>query len=200
MKIKKEILTEYPVLEHIRNRWSPRAFDEKIPEEEILRRMFEAARRAPSAFNVQPWSFILGIKGSETYNNILNSLIDFNKEWAKSSPLLMVVLGRKINDDGNHNSTAEYDTGQAVMSLTIEGMSHGVFCHQMTGVDKESIKDSLSVKDYNEVISVVAIGYPGDIDRIPESMHEMEKEVKSRKDFNNFVFTKKDGNPYGLFK
>ncbi len=41
------------------NRWSPRSFLKKEVPEEVLMRVFEAARWAPSANNSQPWRFIL---------------------------------------------------------------------------------------------------------------------------------------------
>ena len=43
----------------IANRKSIRDFDSRLLDEEIIIALFEAARRAPSAFNEQPWRFIL---------------------------------------------------------------------------------------------------------------------------------------------
>ncbi len=40
-------------------RWSPRSFLEKEVPEDVLLRVFEAARWAPSAMNIQPWRFII---------------------------------------------------------------------------------------------------------------------------------------------
>lgn len=42
------------------NRWSPRSFSEQEVPENILLSIFEAARWAPSAYNEQPWRFIIG--------------------------------------------------------------------------------------------------------------------------------------------
>jgi nitroreductase len=51
---------DHDILDVIRDRWSPRAFD---PVREVsradLRRLFEAARWAPSSFNEQPWRFVV---------------------------------------------------------------------------------------------------------------------------------------------
>ena len=48
---------EYPVIELIKNRWSPRAFSSNPVEEETIMSLLEAARWAPSCFNEQPWNF-----------------------------------------------------------------------------------------------------------------------------------------------
>lgn len=200
MKISKEIPVTYAVIPQIQYRWSPRAFKDTMPEDIVLQSLFEAARRSPSAFNGQPWIFIVGKKGSETWNHIFESLIDFNKKWAAKAPVLMAVLARKISENGKHpNHTAEYDTGQAVMALSIQAMDHGLFCHQMTGFDKTVIKDNLQVKDHNHIIAIIAMGYPGDVEQLSPEMQEMEIEVKSRKDFDTFVFTNSDGEPSEIF-
>jgi nitroreductase len=52
--------TDHDILDVIRNRWSPRAFDPSrdVPAAD-LRRLFEAARWAPSSMNEQPWRFLV---------------------------------------------------------------------------------------------------------------------------------------------
>jgi len=73
----------------IADRWSPRAFDEKATiSAEDLTAIFEAARWAPSAFNAQPWKFILGLRGDENFKLISSVLIPFNQEWATKSSAL----------------------------------------------------------------------------------------------------------------
>ena len=43
----------------ITKRKSIRSFDKSEINEEIITSLFEAARRAPSAYNEQPWRFIM---------------------------------------------------------------------------------------------------------------------------------------------
>ena len=47
------------VLEAIRGRYSCRAYQERSVEQEKLDQLFEAARLAPSAKNMQDWRFIV---------------------------------------------------------------------------------------------------------------------------------------------
>ena len=56
--------TQYPIHDVLRQRWSPRAYSERMVEPEKLRSLFEAARWAPSSNNEQPWHFIVGTKAA----------------------------------------------------------------------------------------------------------------------------------------
>lgn len=199
--IQKEIPVKYPVNGNIQNRWSPRAFDAKTPNDEDLRSMFEAARRAPSAFNDQPWSFIFAFKGTSEYNAIMESLVAFNQQWAITAPVLIVAMGSNRSSDGKReNTTWQYDTGQAVALLTIQGMEKGIYTHQMGGFNSQYICEYFKLPEHISPITVIAAGYPGDIGQIPASMREQEKEIKSRKEFDTFVFSHPYGSPNGLFK
>ena len=46
-------------------------------------------------YNEQPWRFLVGKKGDETYAKILDSLVEFNQAWAKTAPVLMLSAGEK---------------------------------------------------------------------------------------------------------
>ena len=76
--MKKAIISEYKINSMITYRWSPRALSDKPIEKERIQSMLEAARWAPSAFNEQPWRFIIGMKGDETYEKVLETLVEWN--------------------------------------------------------------------------------------------------------------------------
>ncbi len=79
---------DYPVHELISARWSPRAYDTKPVESEKLQRIFEAARWAASASNLQPWYFMVGFKGDKVYDSIFATLAEFNQLWVVNAPVL----------------------------------------------------------------------------------------------------------------
>ena len=61
----------------ISRRKSIRDFDKSELSDEIITSLFEAARRAPSAFNEQPWRFILGDRKNKVeFDSILDILAD----------------------------------------------------------------------------------------------------------------------------
>ena len=68
----------HPINEIFLNRWSPRAYTgEAIPRQTLLS-ILEAARWAPSAFNVQPWRFLYALRDTPQWDAFLNLLIPFN--------------------------------------------------------------------------------------------------------------------------
>jgi len=79
----------------IRRRWSPRAFSAKEVSAADLKAIFEAARWAASSYNEQPWRFLVGRRGDETYKKIFNTLVEFNQSWAKSAPVLVLSVAKK---------------------------------------------------------------------------------------------------------
>ena len=75
--------TDYPIHTLIRDRWSPRAFDQKAVPSEVLRSLFEAARWAPSSNNEQPWAYLVATKDNAAeFENMVSVLVEFNAMWA----------------------------------------------------------------------------------------------------------------------
>lgn len=144
----------------IAKRKSVRDFDSSLLDEETIISLFEAARRAPSAFNEQPWRFILADKKNiEEFNSLLNVLNDKNKEWAQNASLLVIVLSKKTLTRNNKiNRHYLYDTASAVANLTFQANSLDLYVHQMGGFDSGKVIDNYSVPDDFEPAVVIAIG------------------------------------------
>jgi nitroreductase len=185
----KKTKTTYPINSLIEQRWSNRAFHPQIVETEKLNSILEAATWAPSAFNEQPWRFIVGQKGSATYEKIMDSLIEWNRRWASNANVLILNIAKKnFSHNKKPNPTCEYDLGQAVAFLALEAVNQGLFSHQMTGFDAEKLTAAfeISMEEY-KVVSVIAVGYYGNADTLPADMLEAEKAVRERKDFKTIV-------------
>ncbi len=184
----------YPINDLVKNRWSPRAFSETAVEEEKLKSLFEAARWAPSAFNEQPWRFIIGQKGSETYDKILQSLVEWNQQWAGKAPVLVLNIAAKtFSHNGKPNATAQYDLGQAVALMLTEAVNQGLISHEMSGFDAEVAARLLLIPDNFQAVSVTAFGYYGDANSLPEDMLKSELEERKRKNIDEIVFTGRFG-------
>ena len=191
--LSKEANTDLAIHNLIRQRWSPRAFAPTAIAPEVLHRIFEAARWAPSSSNLQPWSFITGFSTDETYKAIYSTLVEFNQLWAFTAPVLLVSIGKETDSKGNPNGSYKYDVGQAVAYLSLQAMSEGVFVHQMGGFDKELAGRLLNVPENYKVITAVAMGYPGDPEVLHENLRKPEYAPRLRKPQDEFVFTGKFG-------
>ncbi len=196
----REVKTNYDIHPLLIQRWSPRAFSEKPIENEKLQRIFEAARWSPSASNEQPWAFIFGNKGDETFNNIMSTLVEFNQIWSQFAPVLVVSCARKdvIKGEGENHSRM-YDVGQAVAHLTFQAASEGLYVHQMTGFDAEKTKELFHIPDNFEAVSIIAVGYIGNPKILHPNLEKMEYADRIRKPLTDFIFSSEFGNDSGLF-
>jgi nitroreductase len=144
----------------ITKRKSIRDFNSTVLDEEVITTLFEAARRAPSAFNEQPWRFILADRSNkEDFDSMLDVLFEKNREWAKNASLLVIVLSKKILSKNNQlNKHYMYDTASAVANLTFQANSLDLYVHQMGGFDKLKTIEKYLVPDEYEPVVVLAVG------------------------------------------
>ncbi|BBD07062.1 nitroreductase family protein [Desulfovibrio ferrophilus] len=182
--------TDYPVLNTIRDRWSPRAFANRPVAREDLLSILEAARWAPSCYNDQPWFFILAEKSAqELYEKMFNCLLPGNQKWATSAPVLMLSVARtSFAQSGKPNQHALHDVGQAVAQLSIQAVSVGIFVHQMAGFNKDKARTAFSIPDEFDPVAAIALGYPGDPIHLPEDLKTMESAPRQRRTLSEFVF------------
>jgi len=182
---------EYAVQDLIKNRWSPRAFSDKPVSSELLRSLFEAARWAPSSSNEQPWAYIVATKDDpENFEKSLGALIEFNANWAKHAPVLVIAVAELAFAKNNApNRNAQYDVGAASMQLSLEATARGLVVHQMAGFDPEAAKEAYDIPQGWDPIAAMAIGYPGDASSLPEPYQTREKAPRSRKPIREFVMS-----------
>ncbi|HLZ12105.1 MAG TPA: nitroreductase family protein [Candidatus Acidoferrum sp.] len=182
---------EFPVNELIQNRWSPRAFSEKPVPHDVLRSLFEAARWAPSSNNEQPWAYIVATKDdTENFEKSLGALVEFNANWAKKAPVLVIAVAELAFARNNApNRNAQYDVGAASLQLSLEATARGLVVHQMAGFDPDTAREAYGIAQGWEPIAAMAIGYPGDVSSLPEPLQSRERAARSRKPIREFVMS-----------
>jgi|HubBroStandDraft_1064217.scaffolds.fasta_scaffold00664_14 nitroreductase len=181
---------EYPVHPLLRERRSFRAFSSRVVEPETLGSLLEAARWAPSCANEQPWSFIVAVKQDKSdFERLLSCLIEFNFQWAQHAPVLILSIARMtFQSNGRPNRHAFHDVGQAIASLTVQATASGLVVHQMAGFDVEKARYEFSIPPDHEPVAVVAVGYPGNSESLPDKLRERELAPRQRKPLADFVF------------
>jgi Nitroreductase len=185
----------YPIHELFKRRWSPRAFAERPVEHEKLQSIFEAARWAPSALNAQPWSFIVATKEDLSgYDRVFLCMPAANQRWAHLAPVLVLTVTNLYNPDtGKPNRFARYDLGLAVENLVLQATALGLFCHQTGGVNAEKARTEFNIPEGYEPVDIIAIGYLGGVDRLPDDLREPELGQRIRKPLTDFVFSDRWG-------
>jgi nitroreductase len=186
---------DHPIEEILKQRWSPRAFSDRMVEPEKLQSLFEAARWAASSFNEQPWSFIVATKNNPAeYAALLNCLTEKNQQWAQLAPVLMVSVAKlKFEKNDKPNRHAFHDVGMAVANMIVQATAFGLYVHQMAGFSPERVREIYGVPEGFEPVAAIALGYAGDPSVLPEQFQQQELGPRLRKPIETFVFETKWG-------
>lgn len=172
----------------ILKRRSLRAIDptRSIPDE-VLTRMLEAARWAPSCSNRQPWRFV-AVEDPEALDRARSALKRGNQTWANHAPLLIAVCANPA-DDYELNGQPLYllDCGLAAENLILQGVAEGLAVHPMAGWEEDKMREALSIPDPYRVVVVIAVGYPGRLEDLPEDLQQRETAERSRKPLEELV-------------
>ena len=187
---------QYPIHDLLRQRWSPRAFDDRPIEPEKLRSLFEAARWAPSSNNGQPWRFLVATKENKTeYDRLFNCLVEGNQKWAQRAPVLLLSVGTLQFEDGSLNRHALHDTGMAVENLALQATAIGLVAHQMAGFRIDQARADCKIPEGCEPVAMIAVGYPGVPAVLSDRLRERETRPRVRKPLTEFVYSATWGQP-----
>jgi hypothetical protein len=134
------------------------------------------------------------VNQDETWQRIFATLNEGNQEWNNHVPVLILAIGYTISSwDGNVSGYFHYDTGQAVAHLSIEAMNQGLHVHQMGGFSVEKAIELFDIPETCQPLTVIAAGYLGDPDSLPEKLKQRELQDRSRKELGEIVFSGKFG-------
>jgi nitroreductase len=182
---------DHPIHELVANRWSPYVFDDRAIADSELRSLFEAARWAPSSYNEQPWHFIVATKDDgEEYDKLLSCLVDPNQAWASHAPVLALgLVSTRFRRNDAPNAVAKHDLGLAAATLTFEATARGVSVHQMSGILPDKAKEVYGIPDGFVAVTALAIGYAGDPNNAPEELGDRDRNQRTRRPLDEFVFS-----------
>ena len=185
--------TSESISDIIASRWSPRAFDpDKAVTRERITALLEAARWAPSCFGDEPWRFLVFDKARdpESWHKAWGCLVEGNQAWATHAPVLMAsVADSRFRRNGKPNRWGMYDTGAAAISLCLQATAQGMIAHQMGGFDGEGLSESFGIPAEFTPMAMIAIGYAGDPDSLPEGAKEAEQADRSRQPLDEIAFS-----------
>jgi nitroreductase len=162
-----------------------------LPKDEILR-LLEAARWSPSASNQQPWHFVVCARDTPAFDAVHNTLAAGNKPWTSRAAALIVVVTDTVrtSKDGTRSPRrlAAYDAGAAWMALALQGTQQGVVVHCMEGFDHVACKGVIKAPEHIDVLTVVAVGLPGDPADLSEAwQREAEGNPSGRRPLTEIV-------------
>jgi nitroreductase len=142
----------------ITSRRDVRQFQDRPLADELLDRILEAGRRAPSSRNWQPWDFVLVTDRRQ--------LVELAKSWrgaahvAGSAATIAVILPH--TDDTGERDRAQYDVGQATMAMQIAAADLGVGTGHSAVGDQEQARAVLGLPEDRYAAYLIPLGYPAD--------------------------------------
>ena len=146
--------------ELIRTRESIRNYDPNRPvPKEILVKILEAGRLAPSAKNYQPWKFLL-ISSPPLIEKVKAC---YQRDWIRDAPHILVLVGLKNEAwtrgyDG-YNSV-ETDVSIAMTHLILAAENEGVGACWIAAYDPALLKDAINPGENQQIYAMTPLGYP----------------------------------------
>ena len=162
-----------PIADILQKRHSGYSYDSTRPvTSDQIQAIIKAGQLAPSSYNDQPWYFIICDRTTnpEAYAKVFNTLVEFNQEWVKNVPLLIVSIASTNSHKNSFNRHAQYDTGAAAFSVMLQATSLGLMAHQMGGFDQTKLQEAFGISQDFVPMAVMAIGYAGkdDVARVKD--------------------------------
>ncbi|HUV07421.1 MAG TPA: nitroreductase family protein [Spirochaetia bacterium] len=168
------------LLEAVTKRRSVRRYRVQDVPVDLVFRILDAGRMAPSGGNMQPWEFILVRDRSRIAGITDTTFLGFNREtgpkqsWIASVPILIVVctdfkrtvarygpLGKRV---------ALMDTSAAIENMLLAATSLGLASCWVSGFDPERLSALFGTPAHVEPVALLPLGYPADLPPAPNKL------------------------------
>jgi nitroreductase len=144
--------------------------------DEVIVKIIEAGRLAPSAMNLQPWHFIV-IRDRETIK-ALGPICTSGRFVVDASFAVVVVTDPS-------NKWHEIDGARAVQNMALSAWNEGVGSCWIGAINREKVKEILEIPKNLHVLTILPFGYPEEF---------TVKRKKNRKSLDEILHREKFGN------
>jgi len=175
----------------ILSRRSIRQFKPEPISPEILEKLVNAARVAPSAANIQPLEYIV-VDDKELKQRLFHCL-----KWAayiapqgdpkpghEPAAYIVVLVNSSLREKGY-----EYDVGAAVENIILAAWEQRVGSCWIISVERDKVQEMLKIPSQYKIDAVVALGFPNE----KPVIEEMKDSVKYWKDEEGRLHVPKKG-------
>ena len=147
------------VFEAIAKRYSARKYEPRPVEEETLTRIFEAARLAPSAKNLQEWRFVVA-RDPATIAELADAAF---QPFVGGAPVILACCA-EASDYVMRCGLPSYPINVAIAidHLTLAATALGLGTCWIGKFDPEKVRQILGIPAYIEVVELLTLGYPTD--------------------------------------
>jgi nitroreductase len=147
------------VVEAIAARYSCRAYQDKPIEAETLDVIFEAARLAPSARNLQDWRFVV-VTDSDTRRSLVEAAN--NQRFLAEAGAVIVACSTSDHVMRCGQPIAPIDVAIALEHIALQATELGLATCWIGSFYPEKVKTILGIPGDIAIIELMALGYPAD--------------------------------------
>lgn len=143
----------------ITERESIRNYDPGKPlPEDTLVRILEAGRMAPSAANLQPWTFLV-VTSQEMLQLVRKC---YERPWFHDAPVILIVKGSRSDAWKRYDgyNSLETDLTIAMDHMILAAENEGVGTCWIAHFNHELLRKVLNLSPEEEVFAITPLGYP----------------------------------------
>ncbi len=148
------------VLEIIRRRRSVRKYKEDPIPEDVLFRVLEAARLAPSGKNLQPWKFII-VRDKLLKEKLAEASIQ--QYFMAKAPVVIVACGfpeECYSRMGRYMKSWPVDVAIALEHLILQAEEENLGTCWIGAFEEKEVKSILGIPKEVKVLALTPLGYP----------------------------------------
>jgi len=176
--------------EAIATRRSVRRYRAEAVPEEVLRRVLEAGRRAPSGHNRQPWRFV--VVREEGRRRALAEAAASHNAFIAEAPVVLAFLGRLAYENApapaartrgswTWDMYIRYNVSIAGAYVTLAAAAEGLGTCWINNYDEEQVRTLLKVPEEYALVCLMTLGYaaeePKAKSRLPLAELRFDEEV-----------------------
>lgn len=169
-------------LDLARNRFSCRSYKNQDIPKDLVEKVLEAARVAPSSTNNQPWYFV--IVTEDPLKKLIVSC--YPRSWIETAPVIIVACGDHNRSwrraDGKEH--LDLDLAIAIDHITLSATDNGLATCWVCKFDVMKCSSVLDLPPHITPIALIPLGFPAES---PNPNRHKDK----RKSFNEIVFWEK---------
>jgi nitroreductase len=166
------------VLEAINGRRSVRAFKSDDVPSETVEKLIDAARRAPSAGNIQSWEFVI-VRESRIKRRLAEAAL--HQSFIEDAPVVVVVCANENHSfqgygDRGRDLYCIQDTAAATQNLLLYAYDLGLGTCWIGAFKEDEAKKVLKIPDGIRPVAIIPVGYPAEV-----------PQQRSRRPMNSFL-------------
>ena len=152
------------VFEAIRGRRSIRSFRPEDVPDELVEKLIDCARWAPSAGNLQPWEFVV-VRDPQTKKALARAAL--GQHFIAEAPVVIVVCADQKRSGWGYGKRGIQlyclqDTAAATQNMLLAAHALGLGACWVGAFDEENVASILRLPEGIRPVAVVPVGYPAE--------------------------------------